>query len=164
MPWLPVLFIIIPFSELMILLQVGASLGVWWTLGIIIVTAMVGYHLFRYQGLKTWQEVQSQLAQGEMPAESVLEGVIILLAGALMITPGLITDTIGLICLLPFSRKWVLAILKHRFKSKISAHATQFHYHSEEHFRASPFEEEGRTFDGEYSDLERQSPKIDKKN
>ncbi len=164
MPWLPVLFIVIPFTELMILLEVGAALGVWPTLGIIILTAMIGYHLFRYQGLKTWRQVESQLAQGEMPTQSVLEGVVILLAGALMITPGLITDTIGLICLLPFSRKWVLAIVKKRFKSKVSVHSAHYNYHREEHYSSSSSGNEGRTVDGEFTDLDQDAPKIDKKN
>jgi UPF0716 protein FxsA len=147
----------------MILLQVGALLGVWSTLGIIILTAMVGYHLFRYQGLKTWRQVQQQLAQGEMPAESVLEGVVILLAGALMITPGLITDTIGLFCLLPFSRKWMLAMLKQRFKSRLSGHSAQFYYRSESHFSSTDFDQEGHTIDGEYDDLDQDATKITRK-
>lgn len=164
MPLLPVLFIVIPFTELMILLEVGAALGVWPTLGIIILTAMIGYHLFRHQGLKTWRQVEAQLAQGEMPAQSVLEGVVILLAGALMITPGLITDTIGLFCLLPFTRKLVLTVIKKRFKSRMSVHSAHFNYHHQKDYTSAESRDDGRTFDGEYTDLDKDAPKIDKKN
>lgn len=158
MPWLPVLFIVIPFTELMILLKVGEAWGVFPTLALIITTAMVGYQLFKRQGVATWQRVNQKLAQGELPSKEMADGIVILLAGALMITPGLITDSIGLFCLIPVTRKLVLSVIMRRFKDKVTIYSAHS-YHSSDTNNESQHSSNnaasngsGRTFEGDYQE------------
>ncbi len=157
MPWLPVLFIAIPFTELMILLEVGARWGVMPTLALIITTAFIGYNLFKRQGIKTWALVQTKLSQGELPSKEMAEGIIILMAGTLMITPGLMTDAIGLFCLIPFTRKLVLTIVMRRFKNKVKVYSNQsFHTHQRQTYESSSrsggdVADDGRTIEGDYT-------------
>ncbi|WP_144392804.1 FxsA family protein [Pleionea sediminis] len=153
MSWLPVLFVVIPFTELVILLEVGELWGALPTLGLIITTAFIGYNLFKRQGIKTWQLVQTKLSQGELPSREMAEGIIILMAGTLMITPGLLTDFVGLFCLIPITRKLVLTLLMKRFKSKVHIQ-TQYSYHSQQTQKEAEKHsgvEKGRTIDGDYS-------------
>lgn len=154
MPWLPVIFLALPFTELMILLQVGAKWGVMPTLALIIVTAMVGYTLFRQQGLSTWQQVNKKLNSGELPSQEMTEGVVILLAGALMVTPGLITDVIGLLCLLPFTRKPFVRHMAKRFGSRVTFHSSfhhqEFHDINHNHTAAN---RRGEVYEGEAEDV-----------
>jgi len=145
MPWLPVIFVVLPFTELMILLKIGAEWGVLPTLGLIIVTATIGYQLFRHQGMSTWQRVNQKVAQGEMPTSDMTEGVLILMAGVLMITPGLITDTIGLLCLLPFTRRPLLKLLGKRLMAKVTVYSSATSQTSEDPYRSNS----GKVFDGE---------------
>ena len=98
---LVLLFIVVPLLELYILIHVGGLIGVLPTIGICILTAVIGASLLRYQGLQTIARVQSKLSQGEVPATDMLEGVILLLCGFLLLTPGFFTDVIGFLCLVP---------------------------------------------------------------
>jgi len=113
------LFLIVPFIELMLLLTIGTRIGIWATLAIIIGTAMVGASLTRREGLKTWWQFQEKLTTGAFPNEELLDGLIILIAGALLLTPGFLTDTIGFILLIPASRRVVKGWLRQRFSRHI---------------------------------------------
>ncbi len=141
MSWLPVLFVIIPFTELMILLKVGALWGVWPTLGLIILTAGIGFQLFRYQGLKLLSEIQVKMNQGQMPSNELLEGAMVLVAGVLMITPGLLTDVVGLICLIPITRKILLKWAQKHVVARVQTHAHIYQQTGYSH-----------TYEGEYSE------------
>ncbi|NVJ60628.1 MAG: FxsA family protein [Gammaproteobacteria bacterium] len=156
MPWLPVIFLALPFTELMLLLQVGSKWGVMPTLGLIIVTAMVGYTLFRHQGIATWREVNKKLNEGQLPSQEMTEGIVILLAGALMVTPGLITDVIGLLCLLPITRKPFVRMMASRLSSKVSFHSSsqryQF-YDVDDRGNPTNTSGNGNTFEGEAEDI-----------
>jgi len=99
-----ILFIIVPLFELYILIQIGNLLGVLPTIMLVIITALIGALLLRYQGLQTLARVQNKLQQGEIPAAELIGGVILLLSGALLLTPGFFTDCIGFLCLLPTFR------------------------------------------------------------
>lgn len=101
---LAVLFIAIPLLELYILIQVGGLIGVVPTITICVFTAIAGAALLRYQGLRTITILQAKLAQGEFPAQDLLEGVILLVGGILLLTPGFFTDVLGFICLVPTCR------------------------------------------------------------
>lgn len=96
-----VLFITVPLLEIYLLIQVGSVIGAPLTILLVVATAMVGAFLVRSQGLSTLHRVQTTLAQNELPAGPLLEGALILLAGALLLTPGLVTDAIGFVCLIP---------------------------------------------------------------
>ena len=79
MRWLPVVFVVIPFTELMILLEVASQWGFWPTLGLILLTAFIGVNLFKSQGLQTWRKLQEKLSQGQSPESELLDGILILL-------------------------------------------------------------------------------------
>jgi UPF0716 protein FxsA len=100
------LVLIIPFLEIYLLLQVGGIIGAFPTIFLVVFTAVLGAWLLRQQGFATFQRLQANLAQGKIPAYEMIEGPIILVGGALLLTPGFITDTMGFICLIPqFRRK-----------------------------------------------------------
>jgi UPF0716 protein FxsA len=97
--------LIIPFAEIYLLLQVGSVIGAFWTIFLVVFTAALGAWLLRQQGFSTFRRFQESLAQGVIPAYEMIEGPIILLGGALLLTPGFITDIIGFACLVPSLRK-----------------------------------------------------------
>ena len=95
------LFVLVPIVEIYLFITVGHVIGVWSTVLLVIFTAILGTYLLRAQGLATLQKMQETLQQGQVPAFALLEGILILLGGALLLTPGFFTDTVGLICLIP---------------------------------------------------------------
>lgn len=107
------LFIGIPIFEIYLLISVGRLIGVWLTIFIVILTAVIGTQLLRQQGLATVQKVQMALAQGQVPAEALLEGLLLLVGGALLLTPGFFTDIVGFMCLLPYPRLYLVRWLNH---------------------------------------------------
>lgn len=102
------LFIIVPILEIYLLITVGRSIGVLPTVSLVILTAIVGTYLLRVQGLATLQTVQTTLAQGQVPTEALLEGIFLLVGGALLLTPGFFTDALGFLCLIPAPRRYVI--------------------------------------------------------
>jgi len=100
-----VLFVVIPFVELTLLLQLAHWTDPWTTLGLVIITGVVGTLLARSQGWKTMQRIRSELARGAMPAEALMDAAMIFCAGALLLTPGILTDAFGLSLLTPFFRR-----------------------------------------------------------
>lgn len=97
--------LIIPFAEIYLLLQVGAVIGAFPTIFLVVFTAALGAWLLRQQGFSTFQRFQASLARGEIPAYEMIEGPIILVGGLLLLTPGFITDMLGFACLVPQIRK-----------------------------------------------------------
>ena len=100
-PILFLIFIIMPLAEIAVLVKVGGLIGLWPTLAIVILTAMAGTWLLRLQGFQTYQRAQAALQRGEAPVAEVLDGVFLFAAALLMVTPGLITDTMGFLFLVP---------------------------------------------------------------
>lgn len=98
-------FLIIPFIEIYLLLKIGAIVGVFPTIFLVVFTAILGAWLLRQQGLATWQRLQESLAKGTIPAFEMIEGPILLVGGALLLTPGFFTDILGFLCLIPMTRK-----------------------------------------------------------
>jgi len=103
--------LIVPFAEIYLLLQVGGIIGALPTIFLVVFTALLGAFLLKQQGLATFQRFQLSLAQGEVPAYEIIEGPIILLGGVLLLTPGFITDILGLICLIPQLRRKIAQYL-----------------------------------------------------
>jgi len=97
--------LIIPFAEIYLLLQVGGIIGALPTIFLVVSTAVLGTWLLRQQGFATFRRFQASLAQGEIPAYEMIEGPIILLGGLLLLTPGFITDLLGVACLIPGLRR-----------------------------------------------------------
>lgn len=108
----------VPLIEIYLLLTVGHAIGALPTIGLVIVTAVLGASLLRQQGWATWQRARALLAAGQPPAYELAEGVLLLLGGVLLLTPGFVTDTVGLLCLLPLSRRWLLAHLLTRLTAR----------------------------------------------
>lgn len=105
------LFIGLPMVEIYVLIQVGHQIGALWTIALLIAVAALGSALLRLQGLATLANVRAALARGELPTEAILEGLVLLVAGVLMVTPGFITDIAGLLCLLPPLRRAIARAL-----------------------------------------------------
>jgi UPF0716 protein FxsA len=103
------LFLSISVLEIYLLIQVGSEIGGVMTVILILLTAMAGSHLVRTQGLSTLAKVQRASASGELPAIAMFEGVAILIAGILLVTPGFFTDSLGFILLVPAFRRGILA-------------------------------------------------------
>lgn len=113
------LFILVPVAELYLFLTLGEELGVKNTIAIIIITAILGTALTKSQGRRAMRKFQQATAEGRMPAKEALEGLMILLAGAVLITPGFLTDTVGFLLLVPPVRTAVAGFLGKRLKGKI---------------------------------------------
>jgi UPF0716 protein FxsA len=112
MAWLILLFILVPAVELGLLIELGSRVGTLATLGLIVVTGVVGAALARHQGFQVLRRVQAELGEGRLPAGPLVDGVIILLAGALLLTPGLLTDVLGFLFLMPGFRGIVKRMLR----------------------------------------------------
>ena len=100
-----IFFLIVPFAEIYLLLKIGSFIGVFPTVLLVVFTAVLGAWLLRQQGFATWQRFQNGLAQGQLPALEMIEGPILLVGGALLLTPGFFTDVLGFACLIPSARR-----------------------------------------------------------
>ncbi len=116
---LVLLFLVVPVVELYIIVQVASGIGVLETLGLLILVSIVGAWMVRAQGLGALRRVQSQLANGQVPGRELVDGFLILFAGALMLTPGFLTDAFGLLLLIPPTRAIVRTIIVHRFRDRV---------------------------------------------
>ncbi len=101
-----VLFVVVPLIELVLLLQLAEWTDWWFALAVVIVTGVTGTMLARVQGFRTLQRIRLELAAGRLPTEALLDTAMIFIAGALLLTPGLLTDAFGLSLLIPFCRRW----------------------------------------------------------
>lgn len=120
-------FITVSLLEIFVLLKVGSFLGAWPTVGLVVVTAVMGSALVRSQGIELVKQLQQRIAQGEMPGVQLIEGGILLFAGVLLITPGFVTDFCGLLLLQPAIRgrlaKAIVANLKLNTGAPISGYS-----------------------------------------
>jgi UPF0716 protein FxsA len=98
------IFILVPVAELGVLLFSGQTIGVWPTLILLIVTGLLGSYLAKKQGINTIRKVQEQIQFGRVPGNEILDGLCVLFGGILLLSPGFLTDILGLILLLPFTR------------------------------------------------------------
>ena len=105
MPVFLLLFIGIPLLEIYLFIHVGGALGAFNTVALVVITAVLGVWMLRLQGLATWFRVQQQIAQGKPPAMEMIEGLMLLVCGALLLTPGFFTDTVGFLLLVPTIRQ-----------------------------------------------------------
>lgn len=108
-PLFALLLIGFPLLELYILIKLGTVIGAFPTVALVVGTALLGAFLLRRQGLSNYRRMQQSMARGEVPAQEMLEGVVILLGAVLLLVPGVITDVLGLLCLLPPLRRVIVA-------------------------------------------------------
>ncbi len=114
------LFTLVPLLELYLLIRLGAYIGAVDTIAIVIGTGVAGGLLAKSQGLAVLDRMRAELNKGRLPAESLFDGLLILIAGAMLITPGLLTDGLGLLLLIPWSRQAFKSWLKKKIQEKIS--------------------------------------------
>ena len=98
------LFILIPIIEISLFIEIGSIIGSFYTITLIFITAVVGVFFVRQQGVSTFQKLKSQLQNLETPVQTMFEGLVILVSGILLVTPGFFTDALGFLGLIPFSR------------------------------------------------------------
>ena len=117
-------FIVIPLVELYLLLQVAEHTSVGTTVLIVILTGVIGSMLARREGAMAWFRFHSAVAEGRMPSREIQDGLMIVFAGALLLTPGLLTDSLGFALLLPAGREWVRKWVISRYLSRFDIQVT----------------------------------------
>ncbi len=127
-----ILFIVVPIIEIAILVKIGTILGFWPTMLIIIATGISGAILARIQGFIVFNRFRTELQMGRMPAEELIDALLILVGGILLLTPGLLTDLIGFLMLIPWSRQSFKKWLGDRFRRWLQSRKTTItHVHVE---------------------------------
>ena len=112
-PWwvLALLFIVLPVVEIYVLIQIGQTIGAWWTILLLVADGFLGSWLMKREGTRALRALQQALGENRMPARELADGALILVGGTLLLTPGFISDIAGLVCVLPFTRPLVRGAL-----------------------------------------------------
>lgn len=147
-PLLLLLFFTIPLIEIYLLIQVGSVIGAGWTVFLVVLTAVLGAALLRQQGLSTLARFQQSVARGELPATTLIEGMVLLVGGAMLLTPGFFTDALGFLCLFPPTR----LALAQWIARRVVVQAGSFGRAPRGPHRGGP--DDGRTYDGEYREVD----------
>ncbi|MBV1915229.1 MAG: FxsA family protein [Pseudomonadales bacterium] len=134
------LFVAVPLLEMWLLIEVGGVIGGLPTVGLVVLTAFIGINLIRMQGMQTLQRFQSRAADGQLPAQEIVEGMMLAAAGALLLTPGFVTDSIGFALLVPGIRRWLFGKVGNRMATMGGA--------SQQGFQSGGFE--NNTFEAEF--------------
>lgn len=148
------LFIVIPILEMWLLIEVGSRIGALLTIFLVFATAAIGLLLLRQQGVSTLMQLNSRIEHGQLPLMQILEGVALAVGGALLLTPGFITDGFGFMCLIPVTRKFLISGLLRRGlirTARYNPHAAsqqQAHFTSFDHI--DRHSTNSTTLDGEY--------------
>lgn len=124
-PVLLLLLIGIPVIEIWLIVQVGSYLGWLNTVGLLLLGTIIGTWLFKTEGVKAWTRLTEAIAAGRMPTKELVDGALIVLGGALLVAPGFLTDVLGLLCVLPFTRPVVRGLMMHRAAKVTSRNATR---------------------------------------
>jgi len=120
------IFIGIPLLELMLLIELGREIGFWPTIFLVVATGIFGAALARSQGMWIWMEIQHELRQGNMPADKLVDGLLILIGGIVLLTPGLLTDIFGFILLIPVTRDIFKSAIRRKFREMADTGRTDF--------------------------------------
>jgi UPF0716 protein FxsA len=123
------LFILVPLLELYILIKIGGALGAFQTVALVVFTALLGVVLVRFEGLRTLQQIRQSLSQGIVPAEEMVDGVLIFVGGILLITPGVLTDLFALVLLIPYTRTIFKRWLRRRFDHMVATGNVRLQYY-----------------------------------
>lgn len=119
LPPLVLLFVIVPLVELAVILQVGSVIGTWWTIGILVADSVFGAVLMRTQGRAAWRRFAGAARAGRPPAREVIDGALIIAGGALLLTPGFVTDILGILLLLPPTRAVLRGMLARKLTHRM---------------------------------------------
>ncbi len=145
--WLFIAFLAVPLIEIALFVQIGGAIGLGWTLAIVVITAILGTALVRNQGALALNQVRSSFAELDDPTEPLAHGAMILFSGALLLTPGFFTDTIGFLLLVPAVR----AAAFRAIKSRVSVQTMGVHSQHQTYRRP---QSHGDVIDGEYAEVQ----------
>src|SRR5215468_4861700 len=123
------LFTLVPLLELYILIKIGSYIGAFQTVALVVFTALFGIVIARIEGLRKLQQIKQSLSQGIVPAEEMVDGVLIFVAGILLIIPGVLTDLFALVLLIPYTRTIFKRWLRRRFDRMAAAGNIRLHYY-----------------------------------
>lgn len=122
------LFTIVPIVETYLLFLLGTTMGFWPTVGLVLLTGVLGAALAKHEGLKVWRSWSESLAAGKMPSEGILGGVLVLIGGVLLVTPGVLTDITGMLLLIPPSRRFIAKHVRARLEKRFAEGTTTVRY------------------------------------
>ena len=105
------LFVLVPLVEIYVLIQVGQVIGAWWTIGLLVLDSLIGSWLVKREGGRTWRALRTTLSSGGMPARELADGALVLIGGTLMLTPGFVTDVLGILLVVPVTRPFFRRVL-----------------------------------------------------
>jgi UPF0716 protein FxsA len=142
------LFIIIPLGEMLLLFEVADQIGGLTTLGLVVLTAVVGIQILKQQGLSTFTRANQRIESGELPAQEIVEGLFLAVGGAFLLTPGFITDTLGFMFLIGPIRRYIVRALIKSGKLAMFQSGAQGQFFYTQHSRGNS--RDGNTFEGEY--------------
>jgi UPF0716 protein FxsA len=145
-PVAALIFFLVPLIEMVILIKVGGIIGALPTVGLVVLTAVCGVWLLRVEGISTLTRVQEKINRGELPETELLEGVMLIIGGALLLTPGFATDLAGFVCLIPIFRRPLASRIVR------STGFSQFQMHRR--FTQGSVYSDGETLEGEFQNLE----------
>jgi len=114
MPLLILLLLVVPLVELYVIIQVGQVIGVWWTILLLIADSLIGAWLLKREGRAVWQRFRKTIDSGGIPAKESVDGVLVIAGGALLLTPGFLSDVFGITMILPPTRAALRKLLMHR--------------------------------------------------
>lgn len=144
-------FILVPIAEIAVFIKAGQLIGLGWTLAVILLTAVIGTALLRQQGLRVLSQTQQRLDRGELPVGEMFNGLCLLVAGALLLTPGFITDAVGFALFIPPFREWLGYIVLRRF---VRGDNTRVWVNGEEVGGGGPASDgPGQVIDGEFTEV-----------
>jgi len=132
-PLIAILFLLVPIIEIALLIQVGGVIGLGWTIFLVVLTAVIGVSLLKHQGLSTLNRAQLKLEHNELPAREILEGMGLVVAGALLLTPGFFTDAVGFVLLFPPTRIWLVSAIASRLVATASVSVHGHTTHRQQH-------------------------------
>ncbi len=143
--------IVVPITEIAVFIEAGELIGLWPTIGAVILTAVIGTTLLRHQGLSTIVRVQESMNAGRLPVAELFDGLCLLIAGAFLLTPGFVTDGVGLLLFLPPFRVLLRGILANRLKAQGNLHMHMSGAHQGK--PGSGREYGGTIIDGEFHEI-----------
>lgn len=119
------LFIVVPVVELAIIIQVGSWIGVWPTIALLVAVSVLGTWLVRREGMRAWTAFRMAMAQGRVPTTEVVDGALVLFGGALLLTPGFLSDILGLTLVVPPTRRAIGRVIRARVGSRLLGSVTR---------------------------------------
>jgi UPF0716 protein FxsA len=117
---LALLFVVLPILELVLLIQIGRTVGLWPTVALVLATGLAGAALARIEGMRVLFQFQQELLSGRVPGQALFDGICVLIGAAFLLTPGVLTDVAGLALLIPLSRRWIQRRVRRRLERAVA--------------------------------------------